>query len=156
MEKLKEIFDTFMFYFLLYLGYIIEGIKYIAKTASSYIEVVIIPAMPTVLKMFSNRTINMTIFIIIVGYFLIMNLVAFSMFGSDKSKAKKQKTRISEKKLLKLCILGGAIGGFIGMLCFNHKTRKKRFYIFVPIIFVLQVVIESFIIGFLGFWAFFY
>jgi len=52
MEKLKEIFDTFMFYFLLYLGYIIEGIKYIAKTASSYIEVVIIPAMPTVLKMF--------------------------------------------------------------------------------------------------------
>jgi len=156
MEKFREILDTVVFYFLLYLGYIVEGIKYIANTASSYIEAVIIPAMPTVLKMFSNRTINMLIFIIVVGYFLVMNIVAFCMFGSDKSKAKKQKHRISEKKLLKMCVLGGAIGGFIGMLCFNHKTRKKKFYIFIPVIFVLQVVVESFIIGFLGFWAFFY
>ena len=156
MEKFKEILDTFVFYFLLYLGYIIEGIKYIAKIVSSYIEAVIVPAMPTVLKIFSNRTVNMIIFILIAGYFLVINVIAFCMFGRDKSKAKKQKYRISEKKLLRLCLFGGAIGGFIGMLCFNHKTQKKRFYILIPIIFVLQIVLESFIIGFLGFWEFFY
>ena len=43
MEKFKEILDTFVFYFLLYLGYIIEGIKYIATIVSSYIEAVIVP-----------------------------------------------------------------------------------------------------------------
>ena len=151
-----EIRNTICFYAVLFFGYVSEGIKYITKSIYTYIEAVFIPAMPTVLKMFSNRTVNLVLFIVIVGFFLVMNIVTLCMFGSDKGKAKKKRYRISEGKLLKMCFFGGAIGGFIGMLCFNHKTRKMKFYIFVPLMFIIQVILQSFIIGFLGFWAFFY
>lgn len=156
MESFKQFFDAFLFYAGLYLGYIVEGIEYLWNELCIYIESAIVPALPTVLKIFSNRTINLVIFVVAAAFFLIMNICAFTMFGADKNKAKRQRNRISEKKLFRVCFFGGAVGGFIGMLCFNHKTRKKRFYILIPILFIIQVVLESFIIGFLGFWGFFY
>lgn len=156
MDKLKEFWDVFSFYFMLYLGYIWEGIVFLWDKLCIYIQKAIIPALPTAMKLFSNKTVNKVIFFVVLAIFLFVNIASFIMFASDKGKAKKQKSRISEKKLLKVCFWGGAVGGFIGMLIFNHKTRKKRFYIFIPLLFIIQVVVESFIIGFLVFWGFFY
>ena len=41
------------------------------------------------------------------------------------------------------------------MHVFRHKTLKPKFSVIVPILFVIQLVLHSFILGFLGFWAFF-
>ena len=86
---------------------------------------------------------------------LIMNIWALYLFGQDKASAKRKQRRIREGKLLKVCFFGGAIGGIIGMNLFRHKTLKKKFSVGVPIMFVLQLILDSFILGFLGFWTFF-
>lgn len=72
-------------------------------------------------------------------YFCTINLVTFLLFGIDKRKARKEKWRIPEKALLLFCLAGGSLGGAIGMRYFKHKTRKKIFWIGVPLIFILQV-----------------
>lgn len=156
MDRLKEFWDVTVFYVVLYASYIWEGIVFVFNKLCLYIQTAIIPALPTAMKVFSNKTANKVIFFMVLGLFFVINTVTFIMFARDKSKAKRQKNRISEKKLLKICFWGGAVGGFLGMLIFNHKTKKKRFYVFIPFMFVIQVILESFLIGFLGFWGFFY
>lgn len=74
-------------------------------------------------------------------YLLALNLVAFLVYGVDKSAAKMQKWRIPEKFLLGLALIGGSVGAFLGMQFFHHKTRKMKFYVGVPVIFLLQCVL---------------
>lgn len=73
-------------------------------------------------------------------YFTALSLVAFSFMGIDKNKAQVQKRRISEKQLIFLALLGGSIGIAFGMLIFKHKTSKKKFYLGIPGIYVLQCI----------------
>lgn len=110
---------------------------------------------PTSLKLFSNDTANKCLFFGIAAYLVFMNIYALVLFGADKAYAKRKQRRIQEKKLMKACFWGGAIGGIIGMNVFRHKTLKKKFSIGVPILFVLQLIIDSFVLGFIGFWTFF-
>lgn len=111
--------------------------------------------LPTSIKLFSNDMVNRYLFFGISLFLLIMNIVAFVMFGNDKSKAQRKQRRVRENKLFRVCFFGGAIGGMIGMHVFRHKTQKKRFSVGIPILFVLQLVINSFVLGFLAFWTFF-
>lgn len=57
-----------------------------------------------------------------------MSFVTFFAYGIDKLKAKHGAWRISEKALLGLGILGGALGGLIGMKIWHHKTKHKYFW----------------------------
>ena len=128
----------------------------IALSVSTWLSGITLPMMPTILKIFSNRKLNSAVFFIIVAYIVIINICAIIMYGSAKKKAQTRKDRrISEKSLLKVCILGGALGGLLGMQIFRHKTQHKKFTVTVPLLFVLQLILYSFILGFLGFWAFF-
>lgn len=111
--------------------------------------------LPTSIKLFSNDTVNKYLFFGIVLYLLLMNIWALVLFGSDKYKAKRKQLRVRENKLFKVCFFGGAAGGIIGMNLFRHKTLKKKFSVGIPILFVLQLILNSFILGFLGFWTFF-
>lgn len=77
--------------------------------------------------------------IVVFGYILFLNLVTFVVYGIDKYKAKKGMWRISELTLLTLALLGGSIGAWLAMKAFHHKTMHKKFYIGVPMIFVLQI-----------------
>lgn len=72
---------------------------------------------------------------------VIINIVAFAMYGIDKSKAKKKRWRISEASLLSVAFLGGAYGAWLGMRVFHHKTRHKKFQIFVPLAAVVWTAI---------------
>lgn len=110
---------------------------------------------PNAIKFFSNDTMNRYLFFGVMAYILIMNIWAFSLFGVDKASAKRKDTRVKEKKLFKVCFWGGALGGMLGMNLFRHKTLKKKFSIGVPLLFILQLVFDSFVLGFLGFWTFF-
>lgn len=77
---------------------------------------------------------------LLVLYFIIINVIAFIMYGVDKSKAKKHRYRISEKTLIGIAGIGGSIGSWIGMRVFRHKTKHPKFVIGVPAILMVQVV----------------
>lgn len=66
-------------------------------------------------------------------YFALINILSFLLFGVDKWKAKRGEWRISENTLLLTALLGGAMGAWLGMRMFHHKTRKPKFYITVPL-----------------------
>ena len=92
-------------------------------------------------------TLLQTIFL---SYLLLANLVVFAMYGIDKRRAIKNKWRIPEKKLLLAALFGGAPGALWGMILFHHKTKKARFFLTVPVLFVLQVVLFSWLFWRLG------
>ena len=56
-----------------------------------------------------------------------ISLVTFLLYAIDKIKAKLAAFRISEKALLCGSIFGGAVGGYLAMLLFRHKTRHWYF-----------------------------
>lgn len=62
------------------------------------------------------------------AYSAIISLITFFAYGLDKHRAKKGEWRISEKTLLGLGIIGGALGGLVGMKFFRHKTKHKYFW----------------------------
>ena len=79
-------------------------------------------------------------------YLVLINVMTYALFGEDKKRAKEKKRRIPERTLLLLAFFGGAVGAFIGMQKFRHKTRKPKFRIGVPMILVAQIVLTVFII----------
>lgn len=76
----------------------------------------------------------------IIIYVCVVNVIAFLMYGLDKVKAKRRQWRTPESTLLGVAVIGGSIGAFLGMQIFHHKTKKPKFYIGVPAIFILQVI----------------
>ena len=82
---------------------------------------------------------------IAVIYLIIINLIAFALYGTDKSKAKRGKWRISENTLIGIALIGGSVGAFLGMHAFRHKTRHWYFRYGLPAIFLAQVVLLAFI-----------
>ena len=70
-----------------------------------------------------------------------MNLMAFCLMGIDKRRAIRKRWRISERALLLSCACFGALGGYLGMRHFHHKTLHKRFAIGVPLMLALQAAL---------------
>ena len=62
------------------------------------------------------------------GYLLLLSIITFFMYGTDKYKAKKGKWRVPEKVLLLSSFFGGAFGGIFGMKVFRHKTKGEHWY----------------------------
>ena len=78
-------------------------------------------------------------------YLLVINAVAFIMYGIDKYKAKKAKWRISEARLLLLAVLGGSIGAWMGMKVWHHKTMHKNFKYGIPAILLIQIAAMTYL-----------
>lgn len=74
-------------------------------------------------------------------YLILINVIAFFAMFIDKKKAEKGKWRTKESTLLILALIGGSIGAIIGMYAFHHKTQKPRFFIGIPIIIILQILL---------------
>lgn len=72
-------------------------------------------------------------------YLIIINIVAFIIYGIDKRLAIKHLNRISETTLLTLSILGGSIGSILGMIIFHHKTKKIKFRLLNPLFLLIQI-----------------
>ena len=82
-------------------------------------------------------------------YLIVINIVTWIAFGLDKWKAKSGKWRIPERTLLLLALAGGSLGALAGMIMFRHKTRKAKFFISVPVMFVVHcVIVAVLLIGF--------
>ena len=81
------------------------------------------------------------VWIAVIAWLVIINLIAFAIFGIDKKRAKKGQWRIPEKTLFLSAILGGSIGAILGMYIFRHKTKHWYFQIGIPAILIAQIVI---------------
>ena len=77
----------------------------------------------------------------ILHYLLFVNLLAFVLFGLDKYRARKSRRRISENTLLAFAVAGGSVGALIGIKLWRHKTKHAKFYIGVPAMLLLQLML---------------
>ena len=78
----------------------------------------------------------------IIGLYLIsVNLLGLVYFFIDKQKAKRQSWRTPEATLFTIALFGGSIGCLLGMYLFHHKTRKRAFFIGMPVILAVQILI---------------
>ena len=79
--------------------------------------------------------------LILLAYLLVINIIAFITIFIDKAKAKKHNYRVSENTLIVLSLIGGSVGSLLGMTMFRHKTKKKKFYLGIPIIYLINQLI---------------
>lgn len=75
-----------------------------------------------------------------------MNLVSYLLMYVDKQRAKKNEYRIREATLWQFAFLGGALGAFIGMRSFRHKTKHQNFRWGLPLLTVLEIGLLLFFI----------
>ncbi len=73
---------------------------------------------------------------------LVMSLLSFLIFGIDKRIAVKSKgRRVPERVLIALTVFGGALGSFLAMLIFRHKTRHAKFTVTVTVCLCVQLLL---------------
>lgn len=84
---------------------------------------------------------------IVLVYFLIINVIGYSLMGIDKKRAVRGAWRISEASLFLIALLGGALGSTLGMHYFRHKTKHWYFRYGMPSIFAAELFLLLFIIA---------
>ena len=72
-------------------------------------------------------------------YLLILNAIGFFICWWDKHCARKGKWRVPEKTLIFNALCGGALGFYIGMWVFRHKTKHPKFTVGIPLILILWI-----------------
>ena len=110
--------------------------------------------LPSRSKILTYTYVSGTLFLMFLLYIIYINIKTYSLFVKDKENAIEKRRRVSEARLLKNCFFGGALGDFIGMQSARHKTNKPVFRIGVAVMLVVQVLLFSFVCGFLGFWIY--
>lgn len=75
------------------------------------------------------------------GYLILVNALAFALFGRDKRKAVTGEWRTPESTLLAVAALGGWPGAKLGQRRFRHKTRQQPFATVLNLIGVWQIVV---------------
>lgn len=70
---------------------------------------------------------------------VLVSVILFCMMGADKRFARHAMRRIPEARLFFVAVLGGALGGWIGMRVFHHKTRHWYFAVGFPAIAIAQM-----------------
>ena len=74
-------------------------------------------------------------------YLAAINRVAFFLCGIDKWKARHDKWRVTEARLIAVALLGGSLGAFLGMKVWHHKTQHPRFRYGLPFILFLHLAL---------------
>ena len=78
---------------------------------------------------------------ILLAVLLLVNVLAFALYGIDKLTAKKGAWRIPESTLLLVAFLGGSLGALLGMELFRHKTKHAKFKVLVPLFLILHIAL---------------
>ena len=84
----------------------------------------------------------------LLAYITVVNLLTIFLMRVDKQKAMNNQYRLPERTFFLLSLLGGAIGTYIGMKLFRHKTKHAKFTVGIP--FLILVNIAMFIYGFMN------
>jgi len=75
------------------------------------------------------------------SWLIAINLITLFTYGYDKWVAGSSMTRIPEKVLLILALMGGTIGALLGMYIFRHKISKSEFKNKLWLILLLQILL---------------
>jgi len=91
-----------------------------------------------------NSFMNGKIPLLIVVVYLLMSIITYITYSSDKSSAITENSRVPENTLHILSLLGGWVGALIAQQRFRHKTKKPSFKIVFWITVLLNVSILIF------------
>lgn len=83
----------------------------------------------------------------ILGAFILMNLVGLIIMKVDKDRAKKHQYRISENTLWLVAIFGGAVGTTAGMQIYRHKTKHLSFKVGFPILAAAEIILLGYFLS---------
>ncbi len=72
--------------------------------------------------------------------FAVLNIISFLITGYDKLMAKKGGERVETRRFGIMAIFGGALGIWIAMYAFRHKTKTKIFTIGIPCVLLVQAI----------------
>ena len=72
-------------------------------------------------------------------YLVAINIIAFFLYGIDKWKARHDKWRVTEARLITISLLGGSLGAYLGMKTWRHKTQHPKFRYGLPLILFLHL-----------------
>lgn len=86
-------------------------------------------------------SVKQTVLLYIGIYLVGINIAGFISMLLDKRKARRNSWRIPEATLFLFAIFGGSIGSLLGMNIFRHKTQKPKFYIGIPVILGIQIIV---------------
>lgn len=75
---------------------------------------------------------NATVYVI--AYFALWSVIAFFAMRHDKHLAKRRGHRTPENTLMFFAFAGGALGAWLGMYAFRHKTKHAGFVVGVPLL----------------------
>lgn len=73
-----------------------------------------------------------------IGYVIVINAISLFLMKLDQFYAVHRRWRISERTLLWVAFIGGAVGTWIAMYVFRHKVRKPKFVWLVPLFMCLH------------------
>jgi uncharacterized membrane protein YsdA (DUF1294 family) len=82
-----------------------------------------------------------TVYPLLGGWLVSINLIAFGYYGYDKQRARRGSRRVPELVLHGLAVAGGSGGAYAGMRFFHHKSIKDRFLIWFWLIVILQAAL---------------
>lgn len=77
----------------------------------------------------------------LISILTIINVITFVLYWHDKQCARKGNWRVAEITLLSFSFFGGALGAYIAMHGFRHKTQHKKFQICVPLFLTIQIIL---------------
>ncbi|MBE6757504.1 MAG: DUF1294 domain-containing protein [Ruminococcaceae bacterium] len=72
-------------------------------------------------------------------WIILISVIAVLLTVKDKYAARRKMRRVPERILLTVAALGGSVAMFLTMQIVRHKTKKAKFMLGIPLIFVLQV-----------------
>lgn len=82
-----------------------------------------------------------------IEWIVFISIWAFIAMGYDKRQAKRKKSRVSEKNLWLLALIGGGIGAYFGMQVFRHKTLHTSFRVGFLMLALMDMAIILYLIG---------
>ena len=90
---------------------------------------------------------NPTALAIILGYYVIINIVLYVTMVIDKKRAIKDQWRIPEKNMYLMAVLGGGFGGLVAMVFKRHKNRHMDFILVFTMTSILHILAAFLLIG---------
>ena len=90
---------------------------------------------------------NPTALGIILGYYVLINIILYVTMVIDKKRAQKDHWRIPEKNMFILAVLGGGLGGLFAMVFKRHKNRHMDFILVFTMTAILHMVAAFLLIG---------
>ena len=85
--------------------------------------------------------INMELSGYVLIFFAVMTFAAFAVTMYDKLAAQTGKRRVPEKTLMLIGFFGGAAGMYVTMHLIRHKTKHKKFMVWLPIFIILHIAV---------------